>query len=75
MLQAKVGYHHVAWPYPVRYMRESARLDDHPRLDNRPEAMAVSGMARRPRYRFTGTRIGCGVAHSLAMRLSTLQLP
>jgi hypothetical protein len=44
--RAEVGhYHHVAGVYLVRYARETAWREDHRRVDDGRQIMAVSGLA------------------------------
>jgi hypothetical protein len=38
-------YHHVSGPYLLRYGQESAWREDHRRMDNGRQVMAVSGLA------------------------------
>jgi hypothetical protein len=48
MRRAELGHHHhVAGPYLVRYAQESAWREDHRRMDNGHQVMAVSGLAMR----------------------------
>lgn len=46
MRRAELGHHHhIAGPYLVRYSQESAWREDHRRVDNGAQVMAVSGLA------------------------------
>jgi hypothetical protein len=46
MRRAKIGHHHhIAGAYLVRYARESARREDHRRVDNGTQVRAVSMLA------------------------------
>lgn len=46
MRRAEIGHHHhVAGPYLVRYAQEGAWREDHRRMDNGGQVMAVSGLA------------------------------
>jgi transposase-like protein len=46
--RGEIGHHHhVAGPYLVRYAQESAWREDHRRVDNGHQVIAVSGLAMR----------------------------
>ncbi len=46
MRRAEIGHHHhVAGIYLIRYAQESAWREDHRRVDNGRQVMAVSGLA------------------------------
>ena len=46
MRRAEIGHHHhVAGAYLIRYAQESAWREDHRRVDNGRQVMAVSGLA------------------------------
>ena len=52
MRRGEIGHHHhIAGPYLIRYAQEAAWREDHRRVDNGRQVMAVSGLAMARRVR------------------------